>query len=1454
MARAGETGSKGGGGPDFARDLRFYLNGEQVTLRDPDPSLMLVDWLRSTEVGLTGTKKACGQGGCGACTVMLATWDAEREAVEIRSINSCIHPLVALDGTAVTTTEGLGSVDSAVNPVQYRIAKDNGSQCGYCTPGWVMNMTSYLAANPGKKLTQAEIEGIFDGNLCRCTGYRPILYAMKHFAADWGPDDERDCMKTLVDPGDRVKVCDSVEVGFPDALRHPARPVRYRRDDYDWYRPVTLDGLYRLMKKRIAPENRRLVVGNTSSGVYDRWVSDPHLLIDVSQIPELHGIEIRDDGFEVGAAVTYTRLIELLDELLDEVSTDPPRRTGLEALAYLAGRTAGTIVRNAASLAGNTMMVVTHVAKGTGEPFPSDLFTALCAVGARLRVGASGWNEPREYGMLEFAERYNSRSREGGELRRHGVLLSYLVPWTRPGTLARTFKVAIRHENAHSIVNAGMRVRLADDRTVEGAAIIYGGIGPIAFHAETVEQYLAGRVWNEETLAGALSLLRKEVRRVIRRSRSRMREVPFSGFTDDFRVALTESFLYQFFVYVLEQVDPGTVPPRIRTAGERYRRPVTRGHQYVQEYRDEYPVSYPFVKLSAFMQATGEAKYTHDLPLPVRGLQGGLVTSMAATAQVHYRIPGGEDDRDAGPVSLDDLTEHLQETFPDVANYVTYRDVPGKLYQGEAGDEPIFLPMENAGAGPVGVVSWFGQAIGMVLAKDERVAQDAAHYVANECLVYDREAVAEPVLTIEEAREKGLIFPDEPPFPTHIWKITREGSDLAWTAKRGRRKVAGVDCLVIHARHESDAQTHFYMETQSCLVEPQEHHQMVVHPSSQSPDSIMSGVMQTLNPTDSDGSSSTERPAELVPTFGAADISVQIKRLGGAYGGKTTRSPFFSSTTAVAAWKMGRPVRLALPREVDTATVGKRHPLLSEIQIAIGTGKDDPDNKGKLVGYHAAYWTDGGYTYDCSFVVLDCLQLRSDTAYMVPNYQSEGEVCKTNKASNTAYRAFGLIQSMLAYEDAIERAAEAVGMLAEDVRAKNLYRLGDTTPYGEVLDYCYMGDVFDYARKVSDFDARLEEVHRFNVENRWRKRGLCLMPLKYGSGYNATFLEQGGALLEVYDEDGTVLIRQGGVEMGQGVMTKVSQLAAQALNLPLGMLRIAETDTSVVPNPVSTGASTGTALNGGAVQKAGRELRSRIESYCLGLLSANGSKWCQEQGINFWDYEEGWRAEVNGKLMWQTIVSKANSDRVNLSAQVRYQQPGGGTVDTGLTFHPGATEVVQNFVGFTYNAACSEVEIDVLTGETFVRRCDVVYDMGKSLNPAIDVGQVEGAFVQGMGYVLTEQNVFQPDGPDRGRLNTLNTWTYKPPATSTIPELLNVHLYPRERSSAVPENPNDLMSAKEVGEPPLVLAVSVFCAVKKAILQARKDRGLKGWFDMPAPATVERVRTACAVRAKDLRI
>lgn len=1482
--------------------ISFHLNGELVTLENPAPDLLLIDYLRSPDVGLTGAKKGCGQGGCGACTVILSTRDTETGEYTHRSINSCLRPVCSLDGLSLTTIEGTGEperpapeylahqlaysraaapaghvtgreADAAkaasqargeartataralddgppnggpggMNPVAYRLAANNGTQCGYCTTGFVMNMCALLDQRP--KPTKRQIEDAFDGNLCRCTGYRPILTGLETFADDWTPADEEHRMKCLTEEAlSAMSPAARARIPLPPDDGPAPGPHRLVSDDRVWARPATLAELGALLRDYDGRPTR-MVVGNTSYGVYPDEVRAAEVLVDLQLVPELHGRTVGAEWADVGAATTYSELIELLDRVRADRGLGEGTAAGAQWL--MARRTAGTIVRNAATLAGNTMLVLAHVRDG--EPFPSDLLTALVAVGAEVTVWpALTDGAPRRVPVADLVADVVADP----TCLRGLVILRYHLPLAahdREAVLAQ--KVALRDVNAHSLVNATTVLRL-DGTDVETATVVFGGIAPVPWHAERTEERLRSRPLSLDGFPDLAATLRDEVRAELARWHDRMATVPWEGVTDTYRVELAVSFLYKAVVNALTAFSPESVPPADRSAGVSTwgRWPLSGGRQSYRIQDWKAPVSQPYVKLMAFYQATGKVTYTHETPVPARTAHAAFVQSRLPLADYHFRLPDTE-----GPVDRAELAGYLTAHLPGFVALVGHEELPrhGINMQGMGGDQPLLAQRR---------VSYVGQAIALVVAETEQQANDIAAYVTERCVGYT--AVDDwppewrkPVLSIEQAIELGSVFPDYPKsasFNSHIWRITRPDSDLSWSqpgdpldraATVRTATIDGVECVVVGNAQSTGGQAHFYLETQACVVEPLDGDRWRVVPSTQSPMEM-------------------HQTAAMALGLEYHRLEVDVPQVGGGYGGKTEQARFVVGPALVAANALDRPVRLVLPRDTDTAMIGKRHPVYGRYQVAI-----DP-RTGLLHGLDTTMWADGGAFYDCSYIVTNCLQLRADNAYQVANFRNQIDVCRTNKAPNTAFRAFGDIQGKLITENAIDDAAFAAGLDPADVRQRNLYRRGDVTPFGQALTYCYMREVWSYLRDKCRYDERRRQVAEFNRENRWRKRGVAMMPVKYGSGYNLVQLEQAAVHVAVYAGDGSVVIHQGGVEMGQGLTTRVEQVASYVLNVPFDLLRIELPNTGVIPNPTSTGASTGTSYSAEAVKQACERLRARLIEFGRRMLEENGPDWCCARQIDFWNYgKQGWATPVTNpvtntsRLIWQNLVQVAYQQRVDLVVAGTVPMTGGEDPVPALTYKPMDEQrdipgievdrtapeggAVDQFCDFTYSAACSTVEVDILTGEVKVLGTDIVYDIGWSLNPALDIGQVEGAFVQGIGYVLTEDLVFQPEGtPGEGRLNTVNTWRYKPPAVTTIPLEFNTHLFPRDLAPEVPENPANVLSSKEVGEPPLVLATSVFLAVKDAVRASRLERGLDGLFRLDAPATVQEVRRACAV-------
>ncbi len=1530
--------------------VNFFLNGKSVSIENPSPDLLLIDYLKSPEVGLAGPKKPCGQGGCGGCTVIISTWNEEKESPDHLAINSCLRPVCAIGGLSITTVEGTGAArkpdskylinrpsstrggipvgehfspvfetakleslnkrnavqaaiskslqkdtpskaelsivedvadypsdnqHSGINPVAYQLALNNGSQCGYCSVGFVMNMSEFITNNP--EATKKEIEQAFDGNLCRCTGYRSILTGMKTFASDWSAEDENNRMKCKADPLSKAQLPSNVDIPFPIEAQQPASGVSSGR----WITPNTLDELGQIL---ITNQHTRLVHGNTSFGIYKNEYLETTTYVDIRFIPELNTDSYLDQKFlNISANTTYNELILLLSQSIEKLQNTNTKNSSskisiLTGLDYMSRRTAGRIVRNAASIGGNTMLVLKHIAVGTGEPFPSDLFTALFAVGTEITYYLLHKNGDFEK-QTSRIEQLVERAVENPSFVDNIVIESYKIPLNVESDIVLAQKVALREVNSHSIVNATSNFQINDNLIVKSAVLVFGGIAPYPWRAQETEKALKDKKLTLADASNLSSILAKEVALELKKQRVRMSEVPNEGFTEEYRIQLSVAFLYKAIINAM--MNKGAdIPSDLISVGEIQwgNWPVSDGIQKYSPQAYKAPVAQPYIKVTAMYQTSGQTHYTHELPVPPLALNGAFVQSTSALMNYKFVIPDT-----STAISTEDMRVFLKRRFPTFTDLITHENIKngGINLQGMGSDQPLFAES---------LVNYVGQSIAMVLAPNEQDAIRIAAFVSSECVSYTNPGEpyigkwSEPIVDLLEAIKMNSVFPDAPvnaSFVSHIWKITRPGSQFDWmiindsnqneeiSLVRDQKvitpvsvKINNVDCELVNASQLCGGQAHFYMEPQACIATPIDEGRMKVQPSVQSPGGMHDTVAAALG-------------------MHHHQIEVQVPPVGGGFGGKTEQTRFVAGPAAVAAKATKKTVRLVIPRDEDTAMIGKRHAYYGEYQIAVDKGIDNEANKGIIHGLQLKLWGDGGAFYDCSFIVSNCIQLRTDNAYKIANFESQIDVCRTNTAPSTAMRAFGDVQGKNILENAIDDAAISIGMRPEDVREKNLYERGDVTPFGQALSYCYMKQVWEYAKKISNFEAKYQEVEKFNSKNKWRKRGISMIPVKYGSGYNLLLLEQSSAVVVVNPYDGTVVIHQGGVEIGQGLVTQVQQVAAYVLGIPMEMIFVDNVNTSVTPNPTSTGGSTGTPYSCEAVKQTCEEMRTRLMEFGYQMLKANGEEWCKQKNIDFWNYGagegKGWaKITINNQgqnaMIWQSLINLASSERVNLISTFNAKIKGGEVQVPAMTFKteadqpniPGIDRVknaqlgggVDSFVGFTYSAACSVTEVDILTGEVKIISSDIIYDMGWSMNPAIDIGQVEGAFVQGIGYLLTEKLVSETEGANIGRLNTTNTWRYKIPAITTIPLEMNTHLFPRDLDTvkSIPEDTNEIFSAKEVGEPPLVLANSVFFAIKAAIRASRTDRNLNPLFRFDAPATVQEVRRACELNNRDFSI
>lgn len=536
--------------------------------------------------------------------------------------------------------------------------------------------------------------------------------------------------------------------------------------------------------------------------------------------------------------------------------------------------------------------------------------------------------------------------------------------------------------------------------------------------------------------------------------------------------------------------------------------------------------------------------------------------------------------------------------------------------------------------------------------------------------------------------------------------------------------------------------------------------------------------------------------ASRVCDVAANKVVVRVKRLGGGFGGKETRSIILSSAVALAAKKTGRPVRCMLTREEDMVTMGQRHPFMARYKVGV-------NGDGRLQALDCDIYNNAGWTFDLSTSVVERSMTHADGCYHIPNVFVRGRCCRTNTVSNTAFRGFGGPQGMFIAETYMEEVADQLGMAVERLREVNLYEAHGVTHFNQVLEDWHVPLMMRQVQDESMYAARRAAAARFNEEHGWRKRGLALIPTKFGISFTALFLNQAGGLVHIY-HDGSVLVAHGGTEMGQGLHTKMAMIAAQALATPLDNVFISETATNTVANASSTAASASSDLNGYAIYNACRQLNERLAPY---------------------------RARLGRGATLKELAHAAYLDRVNLSAQGFYKTP-----DIGYTW--GKNEGKMYFY-FTQGVAAAEVEVDTLTGSWTCVRADILMDVGQSINPAIDYGQIQGAFVQGMGLFTMEESLWLRGGPMAGNLFTRGPGAYKIPGFRDVPQDLRVRLLKGVEWREL----RTIERSRGVGEPPLFLGSAVFFAIRDALRAARGAEA--GVLRLESPATAERIRMSC---------
>ncbi|KAM0996846.1 hypothetical protein ACFX2C_006800 [Malus domestica] len=1287
---------------EYSKEAILYVNGVRRVLPDGLAHLTLLEYLR--DIGLTGTKLGCGEGGCGACTVMVSHYDKELKKSFHYAVNACLAPLYSVEGMHVITVEGLGSHKQGLHPIQESLARSHGSQCGFCTPGFIMSIYALLRSSQ-KPPSEKQIEECLAGNLCRCTGYRPIVDAFRVFAKT--DDTPYINTSTLSSEGGEF-VCPSTGKPCSCGLKsessctthesgtHSKRyaPVLYseidgstytdkefifppelllRKSTYlsltgfgglKWFRPLRLKQVLELKEKY---PGAKLLVGNTEVGIETRLKKIQYkVLIFVTHVPQLSKLTVKDDGIEIGSAVRLSELLKVLRTVITERTAHETSacKAFVEQLKWFAG----VQIRNVASVGGNIC---------TASPI-SDLNPLWMASRAKFQIIDCKGNI-RTTLAENFFLGYRKVDLTSGE-----ILLSVFLPWTRPFEYVKEYKQAHRRDDDIAIVNAGIRVHLEDRGgwVVSDASIAYGGVAPLSLSAMRTKIFLIGKSWNQEVLQGALKVLQEDVL-----------------LKDDAPGGMVE-----FRAQDYEVIKRGTA------------------------------VGSPEVHLSARLQVTGEAEYADDTPLPPNGLHAALILSR----KPHARI-----------LSIDDSGAKLSPGF---AGIYLAKDVPADNNIGPVVEDEELFASE--------FVTCVGQVIGVVVADTNENAKLAARKVHVE---YEE---LPAILSIQDAIDAKNFHPNTE-------RCFRKGDvDICFQSSQCDH--------VIEGEVRVGGQEHFYLEPNSSVVWTMDGgNEVHMISSAQAPQKHQKYVSHVLG-------------------LPMSKVVCKTKRIGGGFGGKETRSAFIAAAAAVPAYLLNRPVKITLDRDTDMMITGQRHSFLGKYKVGF-------TNEGKVLALDLEIYNNGGNSLDLSLSVLERAMFHSDNVYEIPNVKIVGRVCFTNIPSNTAFRGFGSPQGMIIAENWIQRIAAELKKSPEEMKEINFQGEGSILHYGQQLKHCTLGPLWNQLKSSCEFSRARYQVDQFNIQNRWRKRGIAMVPTKFGIGFTLKHMNQAGALVHVYT-DGTVLVTHGGVEMGQGLHTKVAQVAASAFNIPLSSVFISETSSDKVPNASPTSASASSDMYGAAVLDACEKIKARMKPIA------------SQQ--NFSSFAE--------------LASACYVERIDLSAHGFYITP---EIDFDWTTGKG-----NPFNYFTYGAAFAEVEIDTLTGDFHTRVANVFLDLGYSLNPAIDVGQIEGAFVQGLGWVALEELKWGDPAHkwiSPGCLYTSGPGNYKIPSINDVPFKFSVSLLKGH------PNVKAIHSSKAVGEPPFFLASAVFFGIKDAIRAARAEVGSNEWFPLDNPATPERIRMAC---------
>lgn len=1301
--------------------LIFFVNSKKIELTDIDITKTLADFLRN-DLQLTGTKIGCNEGKCGSCTVMVSEHHPLTNEIKHYSVNACTTFICSLFGKAVTTVEGITDIGKQrLHILQERLYQAHGSQCGFCTPGFVIAMYTLLRNNPNPKIE--EIDEAIQGNLCRCTGYRPILETFYSFSNNYSNSTSGSCLlgENCCKNSNKVKekivgrkeLCSLLDFNNSpsyNSLQEPIFPPELITKEYYkksflmksnnsfWFQPTTIKELTSIIEK--FPKSK-IVCGCIDTVIKKRFqFVDFPVITNIKQITELMNtyVDEKNKSFYIGSNLTLTQVNETLKKWINKMA--PEKTKIIKAVSGMIYNIAGKHTRNSASIGGNIAI---------GSP-SSDLNIIWMAAETKVEILVE--NQIKTVTIdNQFFEKYKELF-----IQSKAIIKGISIPFSDEKLHFHAYKVSQRKYNDYALLNCAFSMKIKNF-TIEHVNICFGGITSNIVMTSKTMSISKKKEFNDDYLNTASKCLVKELNPFINdTSKSKI-----------FKLTLALSLFNKFYMevknslkgnsnYVYQEEVRNFNPSQI------YFTPPDD-----QKISDSVGVTIPH--MSGKKHTTGEAKYVGDI-LPSNCLHMALVLSPVS----------------CGKINLIDPTEALKDEG--VIDYIDKNDLPPNTRIG-LGEEIVFAEDE---------VYSHGQVIGAIIAKSHDIARKAASKVKIDI------TTKKPIITIEDAIKYDSFHKSD--------NLIFHSSYL----ENGEVINFDYDCndyLVVDGSISVGSQEHMYLETNQVIVIPGEDDELDIISSTQGPSNIQKDVSSALK----------------IPSN---KISVTVKRIGGGFGGKEAPSYLLAVIASVAAKKLNKPIKIVLERCDDMIMSGNRHPMKFTYKAAISKDK-------KLKSMEVKCFVNGGCYSEFSNVLTIRTILTTSSTYNWSNTDISGYICKTNITNNGAFRGFGAPQGMFCGEIILEHLATTHKIDVNELREINLYREGDKTNYGMKLEQCNSLRCWKECLEMSDYNKRLQSIKKFNKLNMFIKRGIYIVPTMFPVGFGLKTISQAASLINIY-VDGSVLVSHGGLEMGQGLHTKIIQIVSRCLEIPIDKITIRETRTDNVPNTTPTVASLGIDLNGVAVKNACEKIMKLLEPI------KNNNK--------------------DGK--WEDWIKKAYESRIPLSAT------GYSIMETeDIDF---SNKNIANAYSYcVYGAACSEIELDCLTGAHKVLRSDIVMDIGDSINPAIDIGQIEGAFVQGYGYFTMEEVKFNENGIRMSK----NCSTYRIPTSNDIPKEFNIKLL---KGSS---NKKGIFSSKAVGEPPLFLGSSVYFAIKEAIKSYRNDNELFDFFSMDAPATCENIRSLC---------